>query len=334
MKNRVYIASYGSTLLKNENEQITINRNNRKIMKYARRSGRMFLQALQFALENFSVEEIDEYKKGLFVADFLDLTMDEQHLDEVLESVHEKNNTFSTKDAVDFIINNWSMIEAVKGISNIPAFLGAQLTNTRGIASTDLNACSGGMISLKDGFAHIARGDLDIAIVGGTTAKLNKVEKMNFKEMGLFQQGDFQLADGAAVLILESEEHCRARGGIPLGVIEEVNTSFSPRTYLKKEPDVKSLEYLFQSVKEKDVIYSYVSGAFSKEYMSVEKEIVQNVFGKVHFMDTYKELNYYTFAASGLFEIINVLQNKKEKEQVLVSSLGLNGQNVLVKMHT
>lgn len=98
----------------------------------------------------------------------------------------------------------------------------------RGGARTYLSACASSTESLAEGYRHIASGDADIVIAGGTEAALHPMPLASFAAMqALSRRNDspqtasrpydvtrdgFVLADGAAALILETKEHAEARG--------------------------------------------------------------------------------------------------------------------------
>ena len=90
------------------------------------------------------------------------------------------------------------------------------------------NACASGSVALFLAAEHIRRGEADLFVCGGTEAAIDPVSLAGFiATKALSEQNDspesaskpwdvrrdgFVMGEGAATLVLESEEHARARG--------------------------------------------------------------------------------------------------------------------------
>lgn len=85
------------------------------------------------------------------------------------------------------------------------------------------SACASGAHSIGEAGRMIARGEADVVVAGGTEAALTGLCLAAFNRMGaLSREGQarpfdlrrdgFVMGEGAAVLVLEREEHARARG--------------------------------------------------------------------------------------------------------------------------
>jgi 3-oxoacyl-[acyl-carrier-protein] synthase II len=85
------------------------------------------------------------------------------------------------------------------------------------------SACATGAHAVGEGKRMLERGDADVVIAGGSEAPLTPLAVAAFRQMGaLSREGrscpfdarrdGFVISEGAGVLILESEEHARARG--------------------------------------------------------------------------------------------------------------------------
>jgi 3-oxoacyl-[acyl-carrier-protein] synthase II len=85
------------------------------------------------------------------------------------------------------------------------------------------SACATGAHAVGEGLRMIQRGEADVVVAGGTEAALTTLCIAAFRRMGALsregvsrpfdaQRDGFVMAEGAAVLVLESEEHARARG--------------------------------------------------------------------------------------------------------------------------
>lgn len=127
-----------------------------------------------------------------------------------------------------------------KGLRRVSAFLipnmlvdspGGKIAiehNVHGINHAVVSACASGTAACGEAFEALRRGDADVMITGGTDATIVPEVVAGFEVMGAlskrnddphaasrpFDQGrdGFVIAEGAAILILEAEEHARARG--------------------------------------------------------------------------------------------------------------------------
>lgn len=95
---------------------------------------------------------------------------------------------------------------------------------------TTASACASSGHSILTAFEMIRRGQLDAMLTGGTESPVIRLSIASFANMKALtkkyndrpteasrpfdaQRDGFVLAEGAAILVLEAEEHCRARGG-------------------------------------------------------------------------------------------------------------------------
>jgi len=99
---------------------------------------------------------------------------------------------------------------------------------SRAFARTDVSACASSTEALANAYAHLQAGLADVVIAGGTEAVVHPLPIAAFASMqALSKRNDdpatasrpydisrdgFVLGEGAATLVLETEEHARARG--------------------------------------------------------------------------------------------------------------------------
>ncbi len=128
-----------------------------------------------------------------------------------------------------------------------------QLTGPSYAVST---ACASGANAIRDAIGLIRRGAVDVVITGGTEAALTKLGMSGFCAMrALSERNDdpqrasrpfdkdrdgFVISEGAGILVLESEEHARARGAAILGEILGAGVT-SDGTHIT-QPDEQGLE--------------------------------------------------------------------------------------------
>ena len=100
--------------------------------------------------------------------------------------------------------------------------------NARAFARTDVSACASSTESIVNAMEHLRAGLADIVIAGGTESAIHPITVAAFASMqALSRRNDdpahasrpasvdrdgFVMGEGAAALILETEEHARARG--------------------------------------------------------------------------------------------------------------------------
>jgi 3-oxoacyl-[acyl-carrier-protein] synthase II len=111
---------------------------------------------------------------------------------------------------------------------NAPAANVGLYVNAKGPVQSPVSACASGNEGVAMGVDQIRLGRADVVVVGGTEAAIHPLPMAAFGQMMALskKEGDpaavsrpwdvardgFVLGEGAAVLILESEEHARARG--------------------------------------------------------------------------------------------------------------------------
>lgn len=114
-------------------------------------------------------------------------------------------------------------------ISNMASGVVAIETGAKGPNFSIVSACSSATHALGEAMHMIQRGDADVMIAGGSEAAITQVGYSGFCQMRAMStnfndeptrasrpfdalRDGFVMGDGAGVLILESEEHARARG--------------------------------------------------------------------------------------------------------------------------
>jgi 3-oxoacyl-[acyl-carrier-protein] synthase II len=99
----------------------------------------------------------------------------------------------------------------------------AMRLNARGPGFSVASACATGAHAIGEAARMVARGEADVVVAGGTEATLNGLTIAAFKSLGALSKAGisrpfdarrdgFVMGEGAAALILESEEHAKARG--------------------------------------------------------------------------------------------------------------------------
>lgn len=131
-------------------------------------------------------------------------------------------------------------VAAVKGLGRISPFLGTNMLvdsaagkvaiehNLRGPNHSVVSACASGTAASGEAFEVLRRGDADVMVVGGAEAAIVPLIVSAFDIMGALSRHNedpagacrpfdndrdgFVVSEGAAILIMETEEHALARG--------------------------------------------------------------------------------------------------------------------------
>ncbi|MGV2864844.1 beta-ketoacyl-[acyl-carrier-protein] synthase family protein [Achromobacter sp. AGC39] len=108
----------------------------------------------------------------------------------------------------------------------------AQTLKSTAEAQTYATACSAGAVAIGEAFRRIRDGYLDVAIAGGTESMLTEIIVKAWRQLHVLcadmtedasaggcrpfsaRRSGFALAEGAAMLVLESEAHARARNAV------------------------------------------------------------------------------------------------------------------------
>ncbi|MEE9598099.1 MAG: beta-ketoacyl-[acyl-carrier-protein] synthase family protein, partial [Acidiferrobacterales bacterium] len=127
----------------------------------------------------------------------------------------------------------------------------AIMTNARGHCQTVTTACTSSAQAIGEAYRQIKHGITDVVVAGGSDAMINPYGLVAFSTLGVMSTNNdewrtaarpfdlrrdgFMLGEGAAVVILEEEQHCRRRGAQPYAeVIGYASTSDAYR--LTDEP--------------------------------------------------------------------------------------------------
>jgi 3-oxoacyl-[acyl-carrier-protein] synthase II len=100
--------------------------------------------------------------------------------------------------------------------------------NIHGVNHAVVSACASGTAATGEAFEVLRRGDADVMIAGGAEAAITPLMMAGFDVMGALSQHNenpagacrpfdrnrdgFVVSEGSAILVLETEEHARARG--------------------------------------------------------------------------------------------------------------------------
>jgi 3-oxoacyl-[acyl-carrier-protein] synthase II len=161
------------------------------------------------------------------------LTLDESNWDRVgvLMATGGGGITEIEAGALDVVQKGWRSVGPFvvpSAMANAVSCAISIETGARGPVMTSTAACASGHYSIIEGFHFLRRGEADVIIAGGAESTLSMLTMAAFGRMGplssrtddpqhacrpfSIDRDGFVAGEGAAAVILETEEHARARG--------------------------------------------------------------------------------------------------------------------------
>lgn len=183
---------------------------------------------------------------------------------------------------------------------NVSLAFGAQ-----GTAYTTSSACSSSGHAMIDAFEYLRRGEADVVITGGTEASLTRLGISSFVNMRAMNKTmndrpkesmrpfdsdrrGFIMAEGASILIFETEEHLRKRGGKAWAEVLSGRSTADSFHLTQPDPQgrqaVKAIQYALKKAgldPEKIASETYVSahGTSTQYNDAMETVALKSVFG-------------------------------------------------------
>lgn len=141
-------------------------------------------------------------------------------------------------EAVEMTRKSWRVVgpfAVPKTMANAVSCLVSIETGARGPVMTSAAACASGHYSMIEAYHFLQRGEADVFIAGGAESIISMLTAAAFGRMGplssrtddpehacrpfSIDRDGFVAAEGAAAMILETEEHARARGARVYGEV-------------------------------------------------------------------------------------------------------------------
>lgn len=175
----------------------------------------------------------------------------------------------------------------------------------RGTCYTTSSACSSSGHAMIDAMEYLRRGDADFVITGGTEASLTRLGISSFVNMKAMCRGmndrpkesmrpfdagrsGFIMAEGASVLIFETEDHLRKRGGRAWAEVLSGRSTSDAFHLVQPDPDARQAIKAIQSAISKaglspagiaDSIYVNAHGTSTQYNDSMETVALKTIFG-------------------------------------------------------
>ncbi len=141
-------------------------------------------------------------------------------------------------------------------LKHLPNMVAAHISiihNAQGPNNTIVTACSAATQAMGEAARIVERGDADVIVTGGADSRIDPLSFVSYSLLGAVSIADrapaaisrpfdrgrdgFVLGEGAACLVLESEEHAKARGATIHGEVIGYGSSFDAFAVTKPEPE-------------------------------------------------------------------------------------------------
>ncbi|PSR12701.1 3-oxoacyl-ACP synthase, partial [filamentous cyanobacterium CCP3] len=141
---------------------------------------------------------------------------------------------------------SWADYPWLGALPHMGAIAVARQIQSTGPVLAPMAACATGLTAIFQGYELVRRGQCDRVVVGAAEAPITPLTLTGFEQLGALahtgcypfdsQREGLVLGEGAAVLVLESEQSLRRRGGPPpYGCI--LGAGFSADAYHRTAPD-------------------------------------------------------------------------------------------------
>ncbi len=210
-----------------------------------------------------------------------------------------------------------------------PTTVLAGLIGASGYRSTISTACTSSAQAIGEAMLRIRRGEIDAALAGGVDVLVDPLMVTGFAILGALssrnhdpgaacrpfdvERDGFVLADGAAMLALESLAHARARGAPVLGELLGYGCSLNAWRITDAPPDGRGASLAMRAALEdarlspSDIDYVNAHGTSTPQNDVSEARALQTVFGdhtdRVWVSST-KSMTGHTVAACGALELL------------------------------
>jgi 3-oxoacyl-[acyl-carrier-protein] synthase II len=192
-------------------------------------------------------------------------------------------------------------VSVLQGLPNLAAAHVAIQNNARGPSLSVATACAAGTQAIGEGVRMIQRDEADVVLAGGTDAAVNPVSVLGFDLLGTLSHRNeepqracrpfdrdrdgFVIGEGAAVLVLESENHARSRTVDVLGEAAGFGATCDAWRITDERPDATGAARALQlcmvdaAVEPHEVGYINAHGTGTQMNDVTETRAIKQVFG-------------------------------------------------------
>jgi len=209
----------------------------------------------------------------------------------------------------------WSMYNAAA--SAVSTQFGA-----KGVAYTPVSACASSAHAIGQAFQAIRAGDADVMIAGGADAPLTFGIILGWESMRVLaidnehpekacrpfsaDRKGLVLAEGAAVLVLETFEHAQRRGANVLGEIVGfgITSDAGHLTDPSADGAARAMRLALRDLAASDVGYINAHGTATRANDATETTAIKAVLGERVPASSTKSMHGHAMGASGAIEIV------------------------------
>jgi len=217
-------------------------------------------------------------------------------------------------------------------LKHLPNMVSAHISiahSAQGPNNTIVTACSAATQALGEAMRIVQRGDADVVLSGGADSRIDPLSLVAYSLLGAVSTADrapeavsrpfdrdrdgFVLGEGAGVLVLEAEEHAKARGATIYAELAGYGSTFDAYAVTKPEPEGLGAARAMQialddaGVATTDVDYISAHGTSTHLNDLMETVAVKRVFGdhagKVP-MSSIKSMIGHLIGAAGAMEAV------------------------------
>lgn len=190
----------------------------------------------------------------------------------------------------------------LKHLPNLVAGHISIIQRAEGPNNTIVTACSAATQAIGDAMQIIRRGEADVMLAGGTDSRMDPLSLVAYAQLGAISTADrppeqlsrpfdrnrdgFVLGEGAACLVLESEDHAKARGAAILAELAGYASTFDAYAVTKPEPEGRAAARAMRnaikdaSISVDDVDYVAAHGTSTPLNDRMETKAAKQVFGQ------------------------------------------------------
>ncbi|PLX30913.1 MAG: beta-ketoacyl-[acyl-carrier-protein] synthase II [Ignavibacteria bacterium] len=364
---------------------------NKKATKTMSRAARFAAIAANEAVRqgNLDTHALDPWRFGTCVGTgglgFFDVEYSDKLLEIFLRSVRVEDGK-ATFDAGQVRRNTLDMVHPLTPLKALQNILTAHIAiqfNARGVCQTVTTACTSAAQAVGEAYRIVRTGAADVVITGGSDSMVNPNGVVAFSAIGVISKNNdeyrtasrpfdnrrdgFMIGEGAAMFVIETLEHCLARGAVPLAEIIGYGSTCDAYRLTDPPPDGRGcIEAMRLALRDAEidateVDYINAHGTGTRMNDKTETMAIHTVFGNnaVPPVSSTKSMIGHLVAAAGAVELaacvlalqhqimpptinyrepdpdcdLDYVPNEARKahlETVLTNSFGFGGQNATI----
>ncbi len=242
-----------------------------------------------------------------------------------------------------------------KAIVNTTAGLISIRYGLNGPCYSIVTACASGADAIGNAYYAVREGRADAMLVGGTESVLNELAVQGFHQMGALTESSdlkrasipfdkerqgFVIGEGAAFMLLESEESAKRRGAKPIGTLAGYAQTCDAHHITAPQPEGKQVSRAMQEamrdagITKEQVGYINAHGTSTPLNDATESLAIETCFGdyaKQLKVSSTKSMTGHMLGAAGAFEA--VLSLLALNEGVAPPTIGLENEDDVCRLN-